>query len=291
MPDLVRALLQADVVVIQRKLLSPALLFLVRTLNRNLIYDFDDAVFLKDSGKASRHRYRLFRGAVKNARWVLAGNQYLAEQASLFNPHIRVLPTTVNITKYTQVHSRNKSLPNKALSNYIDLVWIGSSSTRKYLENMAPVLEKLGEHYPQLRLKIIADFDLPLNNLTTIAIPWSEKDEARELCLADIGIAPMVDDPWTRGKCALKVIQYMAAKLPVVSSEVGSNKEVIIDNETGLLVSSEQQWFSAIESLINDSVLRESMGVKGFERANNYYSQDYGVKVLLDTFDQIQSTA
>ncbi len=282
LPWLIKATLQSDVVMIQRKLLSPPILCLVRALNTNLIYDFDDAVFLKDNGSKSKHRYKLFRKVTQSARMIFAGNQYLADQARLFNPQVTVLPTTVNINKYEEAHNTNSSE-----TNTIDLVWIGSSSTRKYLEDITPILEKLGQQYPQLRLKIIADFDLPLKHLVTIPIEWSEKCEAHELASSCIGIAPMTENPWTKGKCALKIIQYMAAGLPVVSSCTGANKEVVVDEETGFLVNTENEWISAIGRLINDKPLRQAMASKGFERAKNNYSQEYGVNVMLEILNHL----
>jgi len=279
-PRLISCLLKSDIVMIQRKLLSTPLLLLVRLLSKKLVYDFDDAIFLKDSGKPSKHRLQLFSDAVRKSNAVFAGNHYLASKAELYNSNVVLLPTTVNMKRYLPA-------PKRDGSHFVDLVWIGSSSTRKYLEGLIPALEELGKRHKQLRLKIIADFDLPLSHMETLAIHWSSDTEALELGNSDIGIAPMTDDPWTQGKCALKVIQYMAAGLPVISSDAGTNGEVVVDNVTGLLVNSHKEWIAAVECLLEDETLRHSMAANGLKRAEQLYSQDSGFKVMQETFAQL----
>ncbi len=281
-PALIRASLNADIALIQREMVSTAMLCLIKLFNHKLIYDFDDAVFLYDDGTYSKWRSKRFSRIAQTASLMLAGNHYLAEQAKRFNQHVSVLPTTVRISKYQQAHRYKRQNPSQ-----IDLVWIGSSWTRKYLEKAIPALEQLGQKHPDIRLKIIADFDLPMKHITTVPIQWDGQTEAIELATSDIGIAPMVDDLWTRGKCALKVIQYMAAGLPVVSSNVGVNKEVVIDGETGLLADTNEQWIAALDKLIQNKGLRQSMATKGFERASRYYSQEYGFSILLDNLNEL----
>lgn len=277
---LISYLLKSDIVMIQRKLLSTPLLFLVKLLSKKLIYDFDDAIFLKDNGQPSNHRLKLFAKAASGADAVFAGNQYLTQKAQLYNSNVVLLPTTVDTDRY-------QSAPRFERKQSIDLVWIGSSSTRKYLEGLIPALEELGKRHNRLRLKIIADFDLPLHHMKTLPIKWSDETEAIELASSDIGIAPMIDDPWTRGKCALKIIQYMAAGLPVISSDAGTNGEVVVNNLTGLLVNSQQEWITAVERLLEDEALRQVMAANGLERATKLYSQDYGFKVMINTFNQL----
>ena len=116
------------------------------------------------------------------------------------------------------------------------------------------MLEGSAEKIPRLRLKIVADFDLPSEKLSTWALAWSETGEAQALASAHIGIAPMPEDPWTRGKCALKVLQYMAAGLPVVSSPAGVNAEVVVNGVTGFLAETPRQWCEAIECMLVNPV-------------------------------------
>ena len=154
----------------------------------------------------------------------------------------------------------------------IDLVWIGSRSTRKYLLEALPALRLASASTPRLRLKIIADFDLPDAGLPTLAVPWRSATEANELASAHIGIAPMRDDDWSRGKCALKILQYMASGLPVVSSNVGANAEVVDHGKTGYLVNSDEQWCARLVELAGDADLRHRFGEEGRRRVESDYS-------------------
>jgi glycosyltransferase involved in cell wall biosynthesis len=264
--QVLRAAQEADVVVLLRHGLSFPFLPLLRKCSRKLVFDFDDAVFLKSSGKQSSVRGTRFDKTVSQCDLVWAGNRYLAERARTVNPKTIVLPTSVDIARYQAETPKT--------DDTIDLVWIGSSSTRKYLEDVLPVLERAAEREPRLRLKIIADFSLASDVLSIQPVPWQLETEIPELQSSHIGIAPMRDDPWTRGKCALKVLQYMASRLPVISSRAGANSEIIQHEKTGLLVSSEQQWLDAILSLAKSPSLRQEMGDAGYVACEQGFSQE-----------------
>lgn len=229
----------------------------------NIIFDFDDAIFVRSNGAAAVRRMKRFKTMVAYCNQVWAGNSFLARAASK-NNNLMLLPTAINIDHYAV----NATKPDTS----IDLVWIGSSSTRKYLELVIPALESLAADLPQLRLKIIADFDVNSRHIKTLPVQWTEETEAQELAGSHIGIAPMIDNDWTRGKCGLKLLQYMAAGLPVITSPFGANKEIVIDGETGLFADSEQQWIQTMQQLVTDAGLRERMGSAGRQRAQDYYS-------------------
>jgi len=271
----------ADVVVILRKTFSPIFLYVLRYFSKHIIFDFDDAIFVRSNGQPSALRMKRFKRMMKLCDRVWAGNAYLAESARPFNTNVSVLPTSVDIKKY-YIH------PDKPENN-IDLVWIGSSSTRKYLLNLLPVLETLAQQYPQIRLKIIADFDLTTESIKTLPIQWSEKIETAELTSSHIGLAPMIDNPWTRGKCALKVLQYMASGLPVVSSPSGLNKDVISHEETGYLANTDSEWLSSLEILITDPGLREHIGASGQEYAEQNFSEPVTAKRMITDINTITS--
>lgn len=263
---ILRAAREADVVVLLRHGLPMPFLSLLRRCSRKLVFDFDDAIFLKSSGQQSSVRGQRFDKTVAFCDRVWAGNSYLAARARKVNSGTIVLPTSVDMARYQDETPKAQET--------IDLVWIGSSSTRKYLEDVLPALERAAELEPRLRLKIIADFTLHSDNLKIEAVPWQLENEVSELQSAHIGIAPMRDDPWTRGKCALKVLQYMASRLPVVSSNAGANSEIILHSKTGLLVSSEQEWVEAILVLAADPVLRNRLGERGRALCARDYSLD-----------------
>jgi glycosyltransferase involved in cell wall biosynthesis len=208
---------------------------------------------------------------------VWAGNRYLADAAAEINGHVSVLPTSIQPEKYNVAVEKPQ--------DYLDLVWTGSHSTRKYLVKALPALESLAQRYPQLHLKIIADFSLETRNLNTLPIAWGAATEAEQLASSHIGIAPMPDNPWTRGKCALKILQYMAAGLPVVASAAGVNMDLVTDWETGYPAETETQWSARLETLIRDVGLRERLGRQGRQRVVDGYSEFSTARKMLADLD------
>ncbi len=262
--DMLRQASRADVVIVLRKTFPALLLWLLRRASRRLVFDFDDAIFCNTDGTPSRTRMTRFAAMARGCDHVLAGNAFLADHAAAFNPAVTLIPTCIDAARYCV--EANKP------TDTVDLVWIGSHSTRKYLAEAMPWLKAAAETVPELRLKIVADFDLPDCGVATLPVAWRAETEARELAASHIGIAPMRDDDWSRGKCALKVLQYMAAGLPVVSSKTGANAEAIREGEDGYRVSSPGEWAARIETLAGDADLRRRMGEAGRRRVAADYS-------------------
>ncbi|MEA1901464.1 MAG: glycosyltransferase [Thermodesulfobacteriota bacterium] len=257
---------QAEVVVILRKTFSSPFLRLLRLCSKNLVFDLDDAVFCRSDGEPSKSRQMSFEKVTSICEQVWAGNLYLADRARQYNEAVKILPTSLDYRKYLLEVEKNPK--------HFDLVWIGSRSTQKYLKESLPLLESLSEIIPNLRLKIVADFDLPTKRLKTVAVPWSDEVEAEALASAHVGIAPMSDNSWTKGKCGLKVLQYMAAGLPVISSPAGVNREIVQQGISGFLAENAGDWKTAIERLFRDSELRHSMGKAGQKRVIECFSVD-----------------
>mgnify|MGYP001184973652 CR=1 FL=1 len=264
--DMLRQAKRADVVVVLRKTFPAALLWLLRRASRRLVFDFDDAIFCNTDGTPSRTRMARFAAMARTCDHVFAGNAFLARHAAAFNPAVTLVPTCVDVTRYR--------IEADKPADSLDLVWIGSHSTRKYLAEAMLWLKVAADAVPGLRLKIVADFDLPGCGVTTLPVAWRAGSEAQELAASHIGIAPMRDDDWSRGKCALKVLQYMAAGLPVVSSKAGANAEVIVEGETGYLVSTVAEWTERIAQLARDAELRRRLG----EAGRRLVATDYSVE-------------
>lgn len=271
---LLRSAAQADAVVVLRKVFAGSYVTLLRRATKRLIFDFDDAIFLRSNGRSSFRRAKRFARIVQTCDHVWAGNNYLAAEAKRHNGNVTVLPTSIVPEKYDV----NATKPVDA----VDLVWIGSRSTRRYLLEIMPLLEDLAHEFPKLRLKIVADFDLPASRLNVLPIPWREQTEALELASAHIGIAPMPDNPWTRGKCGLKILQYMAAGLPTVASSAGLHRDIVEQGVSGFLVSSADEWCETLRLLISDSALREQTGAAGKRQVAKRFS-------LTATFAKMQS--
>ena len=270
---------RADIVVVLRRVLPAPLRWMLRQQARSLIFDFDDAIFCNSDGSASSTRMRRFQEIVRKSDHITAGNAFLASMASVFNDRVTVVPTSVDVAC--------NALDYPKPTDTFDLVWIGSSSTRKYLEDALPGLREACKRVPGLRLKIVADFDLPDAGIPTLPIHWSAKTEARELGSSHVGIAPMRDNDWTRGKCALKVIQYMAAGLPVIASPAGMNGEIVKDGESGLLAESRQEWATAIARYVQDPELRALHGAAGQILAQQEYSIESAVARMVEVFQHV----
>jgi glycosyltransferase involved in cell wall biosynthesis len=266
----------AAVVVVQRR--TPAGLYRwgLRRASRRLIFDFDDAIFLPRSGRLSRRPAR-FRRFVARCDCVWAGNSYLAHEAMRFNSHVLLVPTAIEIERYLPVADKP--------SAETVLVWIGSRSTRKYLADILPVLEQAGAGGDGIRLKVIADFELTSGVLSIDNLPWSQATEAMELATSSIGIAPMRDDPWTRGKCGLKVLQYMASGLPVITSPCGVNRDLVEAGVTGLHAATAREWIDAIHTLAGDPDRAAAMGAEGRRRCAERFTVDRVFATLLTSLE------
>lgn len=262
-----------DAVVVQRRLLPWWQVRPLRHRVRHLLFDLDDAVYLRDS--YSRHglhdprRLRRFATICRRADAVVAGNAFLAAEARRQGAAaVHVIPTCVDPALYPVAeHHRGSNL---------DLVWIGSSSTIQGLRQIAPLLEHVGKSCPASRLKLVCDSFFKLDHLPVVEARWSAASEGRELAGADVGIAWVPDDDWSRGKCGLKVLQYMAAGLPVIANPVGVHLDMVRPGETGFLATTPTEWADAVARLQADPELRRRMGEAGRRRVEQEYSVTAG---------------
>jgi len=247
-----------DAVFLHKKRLNPLDAFLLHRYARKVIYDFDDAVMFSDKNpdKPSPKRLRGFRRTVELADLVIAGNKYLAELAKPFNNNVEILPTGLNIGEYDLKISR-------PVDGKIRLVWIGSQATLPYLRQIRPALEDIGKRFGNTILRIICDGFFDLQNMEVEQRVWSQQTQARDLVECDIGLAPLPDNPFTRGKCGFKVLQYAAAHLPTVVSPVGVNAELIQNGQNGFWASGLTDWVEKISLLVDNRPLREQLGTKG----------------------------
>jgi glycosyltransferase involved in cell wall biosynthesis len=273
-------------VLLQRHLLPGWQLGVLRRHARRLLFDFDDSVFLRDSysPKGLHHPGRLarFAATVQVCDAVLAGNTFLHDQAARWAGlhRVHVVPTCVEPARYPLGGSDRAGVG-------VQLVWVGSSSTLQGLRAIAPMLEEIGRQVPGLRLKIICDRFLELRHLPVIACAWGAASEAGEIAAADIGMSWIPDDDWSRGKCGLKVLQYMAAGLPVVANPVGVHAEMVRHGENGFLAKTPTQWQEALAQLAHDPELRKRLGQAGRRRLEADYSVARGAARWLALLDDL----
>jgi glycosyltransferase involved in cell wall biosynthesis len=252
-----------------------------------LVYDFDDAVFLRDSyarkGLKSSRRLHRFTATIRAADVVVAGNPFLREQALARGAHdrVRVIPTCVDPALYPLAeHASAKS--------GVQLVWIGSASTLRSVETIRPLLEQAGRRWHGLGLKLISDQSLQFQSIKVLHRSWTEVSEARELGGGDIGISWLPDDLWSRGKCGLKVLQYMAAGLPVVANPVGVHVDFVRPGESGFLAATADEWLEAVGKLAHDPDLRRRMGQAGRRRVEKDFCVGVGAAEWLALLQDAQ---
>ena len=233
-----------DGVLLQKRLLRPRQAAYLRKYAKRLVYDFDDAVLYHCSTTRkpeSGTRLRRFRAMMELADLVIAGNRYLYTLAEKFGANATIIPTVFDAGKYDSAVATHKTN-----SDTITLGWIGSASTVEHIVAISNALAKVGATNPKLRLKLICDTFPDLPGMRVEKKSWRLADEAGDVAGMDIGLAPGKDTPWTRGKCGLKILQYLAASLPVVCSPVGVHEEMVRDGINGYLADSIADWESAI---------------------------------------------
>jgi len=277
--------LRAATVLVQRRLLPFWELLLLRSSVGRLLFDLDDAVFLRDSyaprGLEHPGRWRRFVALVRRCDAVIAGNAWLAERVKRAAPNVEVavIPTCVEPADYTPTTSDRPGT---------QLVWVGSSSTLQGLERARPMLETVGRSVPGVALKVVCD-RFPDLALPLVRVPWDGATEAAEIASADVGIAWVPDDDWSRGKCGLKVLQYLAAGLPVVANPVGVHREMVRPGATGFLATTEDEWVAAVRTLAADAALRRRMGAAGRALVERSYSVRAGASAWRRLLASLQS--
>jgi len=246
---------------------------LIGISGKPVLYDFDDAIFHQyDQNPRALVRALLGKKLVPLLRRTdiaLCGNAYLRAYASQYCTRTELIPTTVDISVYTL---RALTEPGAAVT----VGWIGSPSTWRYCEALTGVLEEFIS-LPGRAVLVVGAQRAADSGSSFEFRDWSEADEIADIQRMDIGIMPVPDEPWARGKCGYKLIQYMACGIPVVASPVGVNREIVQHGVNGFLASTNQEWREALECLATDSGLRQRMGQAGRARAVAEYSiQRYG---------------
>jgi len=252
-----------------------------------LIFDFDDAIWLPNVSDANKKwewlkNYKKTEKIISYAHHVIAGNQYLANYAKNFTTNISIIPTTIDTDIY--------KIPKKRSNDKILIGWSGSPTTIQHFRYGEPFLKAIQKKYPnKIEFKLIGDASYYNKELNIQGIAWSKEKEVSELSDLDIGIMPLPDDKWTKGKCGLKGLQYMALEIPTIMSPVGVNTEIIQDSENGFLASSKKEWIEKLSLLIENKELRKKIGIKGRETVEQKYSVQSQKDKYLEIFNQVCS--
>lgn len=237
--------------------------------HKPIIYDFDDAIFLpsvstsnsfierfKDPGKVAT--------IIKYSSHIITGNEYLADFARHFNKHVIVIPTSFDTDTYAPSPKTRKET--------ITIGWIGSPTTLAFLEPLKTTMITLAQRFPNVRFKIVGgELNVP-NCPSIINKPWNLTEEISDVRSFDIGIMPMPDNAWTKGKCGFKAILCMSMAIPCVCSPVGVNTEIIREGFNGYLATSDAEWTDKLSTLIQNDALREKIGAQARITVEKNYS-------------------
>lgn len=259
---------------------------IAKILRKRIIYDFDDAIWLTDKKNESKiEKYLRYRSKVgSTCKWsykISCGNRYLAEYAKKFNQQIIINPTTIDTT----VLHNPELYSETPTTEGVIIGWTGSHSTLKYIDSIVPVIQKLQAVYSFVDFLIIANEKPDLNISRMKFIRWTRETEAEDLLKIDIGIMPLPDDEWSKGKCGFKALQYMAMKKPCVASPVGVNSEIVEHGVNGFLAENSEEWYNHLEKLVRDKALRQQMGQSGRQKIIKNYSVASNTSTFLSLFE------
>lgn len=277
--DLKRAK-QFDVVFIQREaLLLGSSFFEKQFFKRSkVVFDFDDSIWLLDTSPENK-KFEFLKNADKtkiniaHAHCVISGNTYLANYAQQFNPNTIIIPTTIDTDFHIPKSELRNSVNAAEAGKKIVIGWSGSISTLKHFELVIPALKEIQVKYPnQVEIHVIGQGSYSHPELKIISKNWDSKTEVDDLNCFDIGIMPLPNDEWVKGKCGLKGLSYMACGVATIMSNVGVNAEIIKHGENGFLVNNQQEWVQYLSQLIEDANLRHKIGSAGRQTVVKNYS-------------------
>jgi len=260
-----------DVVYVQREACFIGITIIEKIFARKsrLIFDFDDSIWLPNVSNANKKFDWLKNGnkikkIISYSSVVFAGNEYLKQFALNYNNNVEIIPTTIDTDEYKRIKTENIR---------IVIGWSGSITTIQHFEYALKFLKQIKEKYKdKIEIKVIGDANYYNKELDIKGIAWNKETEIADLSSFDIGIMPLPDDEWAKGKCGLKGLQYMALEIPTIMSPVGVNTEIIQEGVNGFLADTESEWFKKLSLLIDDKELRCKLGEEGRRTVLDKYS-------------------
>lgn len=282
--------LKSDIIFIHLEMFpfGPAVLeWLLARLGKRIVYDLDDAIYIGVASSANKiFKYLKWpskvKSIIKHSRHVIVCNQYLADYAKRYNKNVTVIHTSVDTEKFSPRFDKANC--------QIAIGWIGSHSTAPYLESLKEVFVKLSQRYKFI-LKLIGAGKYPIvfPDVEVINLDWQLDSEIEQFRSLDIGVYPLPETEWVLGKTGFKTIQYMAVGIPCVASNVGANKEIIVDGVNGFCASSDDEWVEKLSLLIENPELRQKIGIAARKTAEEHYSFKQSAPKILDILKKVLS--
>ncbi|MEI6852487.1 MAG: glycosyltransferase family 4 protein [Bacteroidota bacterium] len=280
-----------DLVFIYREALMTGSVHFERKMKKRsakIVLDFDDAIWVPDVSPGNKNLQWLKKPSktaeiLNLSEMVFVGNRYLADYASGFNQNVKIIPSTIETDIFKRKHIKHST-------EKICIGWTGSRTTMKHFCLALPVLQKIMEKFPgRIIVRLISDVNYSGNEIEVDFCKWNKESETDDLSEIDIGIMPLPDDEWARGKCGFKGLQYMSLEIPTIMSPVGVNSEIIQDGENGFLASTETEWIDKLSALIESPELREHIGKNGRKTVVEKYSYYAWKEKYLEYFEELLS--
>ena len=278
-----------DIIFVQREAFMTGTTIFERKFAKSkakLVFDFDDSIWLSNVSDANK-ALNFLKNAQKTAKiisvsdHIIAGNGYLANYARTYNENVSIIPTTIDTELYKAIKGKNDA-------EVVTIGWSGSITTIQHFNHAVTVLKRLKQKYgDRIRISVIGDGNYRHDELDIKGKAWSAATEIEDLCEMDIGLMPLPDDEWAKGKCGLKGLQYMALEIPTLMSPVGVNTEIINSGENGYLPQNEGQWFDMLSELIENKDIRERVGKAGRKTVEDKFSVKSNGEKYLSLFEAL----
>lgn len=280
-----------DLILVYREIFPIGPAFVERLLGARrrppIVFDFDDAIFLPSVSDANRliaalKRPQKVSSIIRHSDHVITGNEYLADYARRFNPAVTTIPTCVDTERFVPASETVRSALS-AQSRLPVIGWIGSPTTASYIRGLAGVLRRVRDRHPFVLRVSGADVPLTIPGVEIENRPWSLADEVTLFNTCDVGVYPLADDEWSKGKCGFKAIEFMACGVPVIAAAVGVNRTIVQDGVNGFLAVSEDEWVEKLSRLLSEAELRRRFAVAGRRTIEEGYSLRVNAPTLAAT--------
>ncbi len=246
-----------------------------------LIYDFDDSIYLTNTSKANQ-KFGWLKFPQKTARIcelssvVTVGNSHLAKFAGKYNKNVSIIPTSIDTNKYKPLKKKSDK------KDKINVGWTGSSTSQYHLEEFEETLRELLKKRKDVEIRVISNREPSFKNIPYSWRAWAPETEVEEISKIDIGIMPTPNDEWSRGKCALKALQYMSLGIPAICTDMGANRDVIEQGENGYLAKTQEDWLRYFDIIIDDIELRKKLGDEARRTVVDRYSMEKCAELFAD---------
>jgi glycosyltransferase involved in cell wall biosynthesis len=248
--------------------------YIEKLIRKPLIYDVDDAIWINNE--------KLIAKIGKKAEIIFAGNAFIANWFEKYNPNVHIIPTSIDTNRFFEIE--------KQKDQTFRIVWTGSSQTIHYLISIENVLKKFLDTYKNAKLIVVSDQNPPFTQISPHDydfVPWTAKNEVKEIQKADVGLMPLNDSDWERGKCSYKMLQYMACGLPVIVSPVGMNNEVLSMGSIGFGPKNDKEWWKSLNDIYENHEMTLKMGSAGREIILKHFSMDVITHQIIDIFNKM----